>query len=261
MPVPGGAAFAVSALDDIRSAVFVSPHLDDVAFSCGGTAAQLARRGVRVTLATVFTRSVARPSGFALACQTDKGLAADVDYMALRRAEDVAAARCMGVADVVHLDLPEAPHREYGDARELFAGVRGGDEVWREASAALRLLVGSRTPDAVFVPQGLGGHVDHLQVIRACAESGVGTHAYRDTPYALRVAFAPAGADEVVVALDASELAAKLDACCAYATQLGFQFGGADACRAKLEAFARAEARASGRAGWAERFDVLASFV
>jgi hypothetical protein len=41
--------------------------------------------GWEVTVATAFTRSVPDPQGFALACQLDKGLPPEVDYMALRR--------------------------------------------------------------------------------------------------------------------------------------------------------------------------------
>ena len=66
----------------------LSPHLDDAVFSAGATLFRAARRGWRVVVATIFTGNVAQPTGFALACQLDKGLAADVDYMALRRAED-----------------------------------------------------------------------------------------------------------------------------------------------------------------------------
>ena len=43
-------------------------------------------REVTVTVVTCFTRSVPDPQGFALACQLDKGLGPEVDYMALRRA-------------------------------------------------------------------------------------------------------------------------------------------------------------------------------
>ena len=68
-----------------RTALALSPHLDDAAFSAGGTLHALARAGWRVVVATVFTRSVPDPQGFALACQLDKGLDASVDYMALRR--------------------------------------------------------------------------------------------------------------------------------------------------------------------------------
>jgi hypothetical protein len=71
---------------------------------------------------TCLTQSVPDPTGFALACQTDKGLAPDVDCLALRRAEDEEAMALLGATEVVHLPLPEAPHRGYGSAAELLAG-------------------------------------------------------------------------------------------------------------------------------------------
>ena len=93
------------------TALALSPHLDDAVFSCGGLLAALVDAGWDVTLATVFTATKLPASGFALACQIDKGLSPDVDYMALRRAEDREAAAILGIADVRHQDLAEAPHR------------------------------------------------------------------------------------------------------------------------------------------------------
>ena len=81
--------------------VAVSPHLDDAAFSAGALLAGLAAAGADVCVVTVFTASVPEPRGFALACQTDKGIAPEVDYMALRRAEDDAAVAALGAP--VHL--------------------------------------------------------------------------------------------------------------------------------------------------------------
>ena len=111
----------------------VSPHLDDAAFSVGGTLAALAAAGHEVTVVTCFTASVPDPGGFALACQLDKGLPADVDYLALRRAENAAAMAVLG-ATPVDLDLPEAPHRGYTSAADLFAGVHPGDDVYRSVA-------------------------------------------------------------------------------------------------------------------------------
>ena len=90
----------------------VSPHLDDAAFSAGALLAGLAARGARVRVVTVFTAGAPNPRDFALACQTDKGLSPNVDYMALRRAEDETAMAALG-AQAVHLGLAEAPHRGY----------------------------------------------------------------------------------------------------------------------------------------------------
>lgn len=219
-----------------RTALAVSPHLDDAAFSCGGTLAALARGGWRVILATVFTASVDRPQGFALACQLDKGLAADVDYMALRRAEDEEAARALGIAMPVWLPFPEAPHRGYASAADLFAGVHDDDAV--ELDAALGGLIAATKPDLLLGPQGVGGHVDHVQVVEALQRVAVDRPLlwWTDFPYSLRAdtprrpfAEAMAMLDAIELSLTAQDRARKREACRCYGSQLGFQFGGRSA--------------------------------
>ncbi|RFU23067.1 PIG-L deacetylase family protein [Geodermatophilus marinus] len=214
----------------------VSPHLDDAAFSVGGTLAALADAGHEVTVVTCLTASVPDPAGFALACQLDKGLPADADYMALRRAEDAAAMAALGAVPV-HWDLPEAPHRGYGSAADLFAGVRGDDDLWRELAARLAALEAELGADLVLAPQALGGHVDHLQVLRAVAARDRPVLWWRDSPYVLRDPAAvpgphlPGGLAPVRLPQGPERRAA---ACACYGTQLGFQFGGADGMRAAL---------------------------
>ena len=243
-------------VDGSNTALFVSPHLDDVAFSCGGTLAAFARRGWHTVLATVFTKSVHEPTGFALDCQLDKGLSPDVDYMALRREEDRLCAERAGVGHVVWLDLPEAPHRGYASAPALFSGVLEGDGVRREVANRLAGLLDTLAPDVIFAPQALGNHADHLQVVRAVRELGDRRPSpvvwYRDAPYAARKPKAqpsspllPGGLAET--ASDVFEtLETKLHACAAYATQLGFQFGSEEGMRKTLADFAADEARRLG---------------
>lgn len=237
-----------------RTALFVSPHLDDVAFSCGGTAARFAAEGARVVVVTLFTATVPGPTGFALACQTDKGLSADVDYMALRRAEDEAFAECVG-AEVVHFDHPEAPHRGYESAEALFGAVRDEDAIWKPVRDDLAALIEKMQPDVLFAPQALGGHVDHVQAVRAveALPERLSTRWYRDLPYALRLSDAdlwPTDHDEVVDITEA--LPAKLRGAAAYTSQIGFQFGGEGALREALAAFAHDEAARFGQEGAAE---------
>ncbi len=218
------------------AALFISPHLDDAVFSAGGTMAGLADAGWRVVLATVFTRSVPGPAGFALRCQTDKGLSPDVDYMALRRAEDAAAAAAVGVApaDVRWLGLPEAPHRGYHSAADLFAGVHPDDDPTTAAVAdAIAPMVAAA--DAVFAPVGIGDHVDHAHVVRAVATVTAGRPVpaarWLDAPYLLRLSTPPPATHRVDLT---RTLSRKLDGCAAYATQLAFQFGGPGAMRDRL---------------------------
>ena len=216
-----------------KLALFISPHLDDVAFSCGGTLINLASTGWQVVLCTIFTASVLRPAGFALSCQTDKGLSPDADYMEIRRAEDLKFAS-LTRAQAVHLPFPEAPHRGYESAPELFAGVKEADEVWRKVSAELTDMVNESRPDLIFAPQGIGNHADHLQTIKAILASPFAENVnwYQDTPYIIRRPAAlpsnllPANLIARTVDISAT-LERKIAACSAYSTQIEFQFGGA----------------------------------
>ena len=228
------------------TALFVSPHLDDVAFSCGGLAALLAGQGWHTLLATVFTRSVVPATGFALACQLDKGLPPEADYMALRRQEDLGAAAHLAVTALHWLDLPEAPHRGYKTPAALFGAVQLSDDP-APVIAGLSALARAMPPDLVLAPQGLGNHVDHQIVVAAVQKmfSARRIAYYRDTPYAIRqptaapLACVPEGSPTLVRIAPA--LDAKIAASAAYTSQIGFQFGGAGVLASALRDFARRE--------------------
>ncbi len=221
----------------------LSPHLDDAVFSAGGGLAARADAGWRVVVATLFTGNVAEPQGFALACQLDKGLAPEIDYMALRRAEDEAACAGLGL-EAIHLPLLEAPHRGYNCAAELFQPPHADDPVHDPLLTTLTALLATHAPEEVWAPRALGGHVDHVLVHRA-ARAVVPPARLRwwtDWPYAERVSLADPEASTVVglawegEALSFAARTRKADACAAYASQLGFQFGGESAMRARVQA-------------------------
>ncbi|WP_019905280.1 PIG-L family deacetylase [Methylobacterium sp. 77] len=231
-------------------ALALSPHLDDAAFSCGGTLATLADSGWRVVMATIFTASVPDPKGFALACQTDKGLGPEIDYMALRREEDRRAADALGIAPPLHLPFREAPHRGYSSPKELFAGPRDDDAIVAALSDAISQLVRDVAPDLVLAPQAVGGHVDHVQLVRALGSVRMDAPIlwWRDFPYTVRHAEPkePFGSDfaalpERAIHYSVSAEARKGRACAAYGTQLGYQFGGVDGLMRRLADEARSE--------------------
>ena len=228
-------------------ALAISPHLDDAVFSAGGTLARLAREGWRVVVATVFTASVPDPRGFALACQLDKDLTADIDYMALRRAEDAAACAFIG-AEPRWLPFAEAPHRGYNSATELFDGLRSGDEIVDAIAPALAELIGSFAPDEVLSPQAIGAHVDHVAVYLALASYGGPRRLWADFPYTTRSSLRPSPfAAEIRrqaaedIRLSFAEARSKAGAVALYKSQLGFQFGGIEEARAKIERSGRVE--------------------
>ncbi len=221
----------------------LSPHLDDAVFSAGGALALRADAGWRVVVATLFTGDVAEPRGFALACQLDKGLEPEVDYMALRRAEDEAACSALGL-DGLHLPLLEAPHRGYESAAELFEPPHAHDPAREALARTIGALLEGHAPDEVWAPRALGGHVDHVLVHRAARASAPAGRLrwWTDWPYADRPAPADPEAETMTgltwtdEALSTGVRARKADACAAYASQLGFQFGGEAAMRTRISA-------------------------
>ena len=213
----------------------LSPHLDDAVFSAGAFVAESTAAGEAVLIATIFTATVPEPTGFALRCQTDKGYGPEVDYMALRRAEDVEACGIVG-AEVEHWGFAEAPHRGYASAVELFAGVHDtAAEHYLVTALAERIeaSVGTHRPSEVWYPAGAGDHVDHLVLIRAvdrmrASWPEVAWGQWYDQPYVARNpgVFAFAKTNIKSEASDAS-LARKWRACAAYASQVEYQFYGA----------------------------------
>jgi len=227
----------------MKTVLTLSPHLDDAAFSAGPLLAQLADR-VRLVVATVFTKSVTDPQGFALACQLDKGLTGSVDYMELRRGEDIAWSRKIG-AEAVHGPFAEAPHRGYQSAPELFGQILAGDEIGAELCDWLRSLTDVVKPDVMLVPLGIGDHVDHQWTRRIAEASNRGQFTlvyFKDQPYAANSTSETLACDhseadslsELRVALSEEALSSALFAAESYQSQIEFQFGGVDQMRRTL---------------------------
>jgi LmbE family N-acetylglucosaminyl deacetylase len=218
----------------VKTLLAISPHLDDAIFSAGAMIAQASHQGWRTIIATVFTGNVQQPSGFALACQLDKAIPAEIDYMALRRDEDATACALVG-AEFIHLPFLEAPHRGYEDAGALFARVRADEEVGAPVLQRLAVLIEEIRPDSVLAPLGLGGHVDHLIVRDAVrtAARGLDLQLWEDWPYVERLGEQDRDKARLVTS-DAIAKSAKLSACSSYGSQLGFQFGGVQNLRRML---------------------------
>ena len=171
-------------------AIFVSPHFDDVALSCGGTASLLAREG-RVVVVTVFA---ARPptelNRFAEFQHQRWGIAsAAVDQ---RSQEDASAMGILG-ADYRWLDFPDAIYRGdlYLTDDDLFGPVKPADCAFaRTVRQAVIDLTQTWEVEQVYLPLAIGGHVDHRichEIAVPLAENGSQIWLYEDFPYALAI--------------------------------------------------------------------------
>ena len=216
--------------------LFLSPHLDDVAFSCTGEIIRLASDGHRCVVGTPFTRSVPDPGPFALACQLDKGLDTDVDYMAIRRGEDLDYITVLNnrlrptvPIDAVHGDLPEAPHRGYDNAAALFGPPVADDAIAEPLAGVIAAWINHYQPTGIYLPMGYGNHIDHRRVLDACDSLPTARRYYRDTPYVLRPDPGPpsikAPPTKRRVILSPEQRSIQLDAIDCYRTQVPFQYG------------------------------------
>jgi LmbE family N-acetylglucosaminyl deacetylase len=216
-------------------AIFVSPHLDDAALSCGGGIARLTRTGTSVKVVSVFTAD--QPPGGPLSPLARRSLAswgAGDQPFALRRAENRTALQLLG-AEAEDLGLLDAIYRRSGSGTPLYSGPLAAparEDVERflpQLTGALRRSsVAARAGVPVFCPAGPGGHVDHLLVRRAI-EQIVGPEEivyYEEYPYSTRPetsATADAVAESqpfVALPLAPDELDARIAAIGCYESQL-----------------------------------------
>lgn len=224
------------------NAIYLSPHLDDVALSCGGQIFAQSAVGQRILIVTIMAgEPPAQPiSPFAAALHARWELAAQV--VALRRTEDLAACAILG-AEYAHWQFPDCIYRQhpesgdylYASEEALFAQVHEGDTVvLQQLTAQLRALPPC---ERLFCPMGVGNHVDH-QLVRAATEACFASTLlyYEDYPYTRD----PAALERVlslgrwqaeVVPLSRVAVAARIAAISAYASQIGSFFNG----RADLE--------------------------
>lgn len=246
--------------------LFVQPHFDDVALSCGGTAARTARDGQQPAIVTVFASEIvdAMVGDFA-AWKHERWRLDDPDaVLRVRREEDARAAAVLGCR-LRWLGLPDAIYRgdRYTSDRELYGPVREEEgELARFLADELASLPEWRDGNRVFVPLAVGSHVDHQLVFEAgacLARRGVEVLAYEDLPYAIHTPQGVAArlaqvghrlGPERQLAIEASE-PAKLAAVGCYETQLPVIFRFTGDWQAALRSHAR---QVSASRGAVERF-------
>jgi LmbE family N-acetylglucosaminyl deacetylase len=173
-------------IDDL----WISPHLDDIALSAGGTAAARAGDGRRAAILTLFSDGDPRQPSFQLAEDIYDFWSAPVGTRDVariwraRRDEDAAAAAALGCR-AFWLGYLDALYRGYTTVPDLRGEPRASDAaLFDRALAALSRLGRGRS---LYFPLAIGGNVDHRFVFRLAwplVDAGAGVHFYEDFPYA-----------------------------------------------------------------------------
>ncbi len=220
--------------------LYLSPHLDDVALSCGGQIAQATRSGGAVEILTICAGDEPAPGDPLASPLVAKVYAlwklAPGEVMATRRREDEAAGRVLA-ARTRHWELQEAIHRRdpdtdaalYPSLESLFGAVATQEEAL-VADLARRFAALPDLPatSRIVAPLGVGGHADH-RIVRAAAERAFGDRLtyYEEFPYIVWKLFALRRAgifgrswDAERQPLSAEDVAARIAAIACYASQL-----------------------------------------
>jgi LmbE family N-acetylglucosaminyl deacetylase len=179
--------------------IYLSPHPDDAAYSCGGQIARLTGAGGDVLIYTVMAAAPpvgCSPTPFVAELHARWALGEDgAAVMAGRRAEDAAAAAALG-ARVAFGEAADAIYRcgEEGDAlypdvAAIFGPIHPQEIITNTALERALLPHLTDAPTAIYAPLGVGGHVDHLLVremaLRLAARfANCRLYLYEEYPYA-----------------------------------------------------------------------------
>jgi LmbE family N-acetylglucosaminyl deacetylase len=238
--------------------LYLEPHFDDVALSCGGQVRLQTARGEAVLVVTLFAGNPGagtEVTSFAAGQHARWG--GHDDPIAERRAEQRAALSALG-ADWHPLEHYDAIYRgdQYLSDVDLFGPVKPGDAGLVETLRSELVPLAARSPGATwYAPLGVGNHVDHQLAVRAARAAGLARlWLYEDFPYAARlpaepVARALGAGPSLTVDVDET-LETKIAAIGCYRSQIPTLFGDA----ARMAESVRAFALATGRGRPAERY-------
>ena len=163
-------------LTDHFKAVFISPHLDDAVFACGGTIARLAANNP-VLVVNVFTGYPTDFSKGAIKVGQER-------YMEEREAAQFLGYQSLNLGETDAIFRPATG----GSPGRLFRPLRATD-IARIAPLGRRIdtLLAELYYEQLYVPMAIGWHVDHLLCHLATRHhlSERGVFLYEDAPYCL----------------------------------------------------------------------------
>jgi LmbE family N-acetylglucosaminyl deacetylase len=209
--------------------VYLSPHLDDAVFSCGGLIARQSANDETVTVVTVCAGDTPVGELTPLAVDVHRRWGGAGSPIAARRAEDRMACGRLG-ASAVHLEVPDAVYRwaegepMYPEESALFGSLHPADV---DLVTRLAALLEDKCPAQarLYCPSVLGGHVDHRLTRMAAERLGRPLWYYQDMPYAARGGVLPADLPlptgiTTAVPLAEEEVQQWIDAISEYRSQL-----------------------------------------
>ncbi|MCB9419283.1 MAG: PIG-L family deacetylase [Ardenticatenaceae bacterium] len=220
--------------------IYLSPHLDDAALSCGGMIWSDTAVNQSNLIITVMAGDPPQATHSDYVASLHQRWNLNADAVAVRRQEDATACHILG-ADYWHWDVPDCIYRHhpgngqpfYVSDADIFGRIHPQETGLVERLS--RLIAALPAHDRLIVPLTAGHHVDH-QLVRLAAERSSRPDRlvyYEDYPYvrdeAALTAVIPTSSDDwqaQVIPLAATAVAAKIEAVAAFQSQLSTFFNG-----------------------------------
>jgi LmbE family N-acetylglucosaminyl deacetylase len=226
--------------------IYLSPHYDDAALSCGGAIHRQTQAGEAVLVVTICAAPPPPDSPlspFAQELHTKWGDPGDV--IATRQTEDQVSMGILGAdylrlsfADCIYRGAPEKEEWFYKSNIEIFGEIHPTDlPLADEIATAIIEQISPEANTVLYAPLTAGHHVDH-QLTHTAAwqlwQQGWNTVFYEDYPYVDSERFVHSNLDVVLTRLRQSNkhlkpqlqifleenMLAKIDSIHAYASQL-----------------------------------------
>ena len=169
--------------------IYLSPHYDDVALSCGGLLWEQAKDGEDVSVWTICASEAPSGNLSPFAQSLHERWESGPSAKALRRSEDLRSCQLLG-AEAGHFGILDCIYRLdagsglhlYISEEDLFGELHPLEETL--VAQLAEVLAGEIPPGAqVVAPLAVGGHVDHRLVQQAAARLDLPVWHYADYPY------------------------------------------------------------------------------
>jgi len=169
--------------------IYLSPHLDDAVFSCGGWIWDQVQRGLEVEIWTIFAGDPPPGDLSDLARSIHKSWKLTENVVETRREEDKEACRILGV-EARYLPFPDCIYRfsqdgdpYYQEGVDIFSGLDPREvDLIDMVSVALKEMLAEE--GELIIPLAIGNHVDHEITRKAASRLGRCLSYYTDYPYA-----------------------------------------------------------------------------
>ena len=172
--------------------IFISPHLDDVAFSVGGIVNNLVNNKIDTEIWTFFSGSPKDENLSDFAFSLHKRWKLPLNAPKIRRIEDRKACKTLGAA-YTHFNLPDCIYRKDSEGNPI---VREEDDLYQPIPPSQQFLVNkisdeinrkATADDIIVSPMAIGNHIDH-RIIEAAIKklSPFSLLFYEDYPYVVK---------------------------------------------------------------------------